>query len=42
MSRLYPFTDWVKKTWLGEKYLVAKPEHKKWVRGLMRFRDALS
>lgn len=26
MARLHPFTTWIKTTWVGEKYLVAKPE----------------
>jgi cytochrome P450 len=41
MARLYPFTNWVKSTWVGEKYLVAKPEHESGIGTLMRFRDKL-
>ncbi|KAF2816326.1 flavonoid 3',5'-hydroxylase [Mytilinidion resinicola] len=41
MARLYPFTNWVKSTWVGEKYLVAKPEHDSGIGTLMRFRDKL-
>ncbi|KAF2842058.1 flavonoid 3',5'-hydroxylase [Patellaria atrata CBS 101060] len=40
MGRLYPFTMWVKKTFLG-KYLVAKPEDDSGIGTLMRFRDKL-
>ncbi|KAK4896555.1 hypothetical protein LTR27_005473 [Elasticomyces elasticus] len=40
MARLWPFTYWVKRTWLG-KYLVAKPEDKTGIGMLMRFRDKL-
>ncbi|KAI9874409.1 MAG: hypothetical protein M1830_009777 [Pleopsidium flavum] len=41
MSRLYPFTSWIKSTWIGQKYLVAKPEHNSGIGVLMRFRDRL-
>lgn len=41
LARLYPFTNWVKKTWVGEKYLVAKPEHENGFGAMMRFRDKL-
>jgi cytochrome P450 len=41
MLRLHPFTTWLKNTWLGEKLLVVKPEHKNGFGALMRFRDAL-
>lgn len=41
MCRLYPFTTWVKETWFGEKYLVAKPEDDSGIGSLMRFRDRL-
>jgi len=41
MARLWPFTDWIKTTWVGEKYLVAKPEDKSGIGTLMRFRDGL-
>ncbi|KAK3112206.1 hypothetical protein LTR53_011770 [Teratosphaeriaceae sp. CCFEE 6253] len=40
LARLWPFTYWVKRTWLG-KYLVAKPEDKTGIGMLMRFRDKL-
>lgn len=40
MARLYPFTDWVKSTFLG-KYTVASPEQKSGIGLLMRFRDRL-
>ncbi|KAK7613619.1 flavonoid 3',5'-hydroxylase [Phyllosticta paracitricarpa] len=41
MARLYPFTNWVKSTWFGEKYLVASPEQESGIGTLMRFRDKL-
>ncbi|RYP71109.1 hypothetical protein DL771_005043 [Monosporascus sp. 5C6A] len=41
MARLYPFTNWVKSTWVGEKYLVASPEQGSGIGVLMRFRDRL-
>ena len=40
MARLYPFTYWVKSTFLG-KYLVASPEQDSGIGTLMRFRDRL-
>jgi len=40
MARLYPFTNWVKSTFLG-KYLVASPEQESGIGALMRFRDKL-
>ncbi|KAM5350141.1 hypothetical protein ACJ41O_006646 [Fusarium nematophilum] len=40
MARLYPFTNWVKSTFLG-KYMVASPEQDSGVGTLMRFRDGL-
>lgn len=40
MARLYPFTNWVKSTWMG-KYLVASPEQDSGIGTLMRFRDGL-
>lgn len=41
MARLYPFTNWVKSTWFGDKYLVASPEQDSGIGTLMRFRDKL-
>ncbi|KAF2748279.1 flavonoid 3',5'-hydroxylase [Sporormia fimetaria CBS 119925] len=41
MARLWPFTNWAKRTWFGEKYLVAKPEDNSGIGMLMRFRDKL-
>ena len=41
MARLYPFTNWIKNTWFGERYLVARPEHDSGIGILMRFRDRL-
>lgn len=41
MARLHPFTTWIKNTWVGEKYLVAKPEDQTGIGTLMRFRDRL-
>jgi cytochrome P450 len=40
MARLWPFTDWIKSTWMGD-YLVAKPEDDSGIGMLMRFRDKL-
>ena len=40
VCRLYPFTEWVKTTFLGDK-LVAKPEVNSGIGILMRFRDKL-
>lgn len=40
LGRLYPFTEWVKRTFLG-KYLVATPQQKNGIGALMRFRDDL-
>ncbi|KAG7122389.1 Cytochrome monooxygenase gsfF like protein [Verticillium longisporum] len=40
MARCYPFTNWVKSTFLG-KYLVASPEQDSGIGTLMRFRDRL-
>lgn len=40
MARLYPFTNWVKSTWMG-KYMVASPEQNSGIGSLMRFRDGL-
>ena len=41
MGALYPFTRWIKTTWVGTKYLVAKPENASGAGILMRFRDRL-
>ncbi|MCJ1298322.1 hypothetical protein MMC08_001111 [Hypocenomyce scalaris] len=41
LGRFHPFTSWVKKTWAGEKYLVAKPEDNSGIGVLMRYRDKL-
>lgn len=41
LARVYPFTNWVKKTSFGDKYLVARPEQNWGVGILMRFRDKL-
>ncbi|KAK1532130.1 flavonoid 3',5'-hydroxylase [Colletotrichum costaricense] len=40
LARCYPFTNWVKSTFLG-KYLVASPEQDSGIGTLMRFRDGL-
>ncbi|OLN87949.1 Pisatin demethylase 1 [Colletotrichum chlorophyti] len=40
LARCYPFTNWVKSTFLG-KYLVASPEQQSGIGTLMRFRDRL-
>ena len=39
MARLYPFTAWIKKTWIGQRYLVITPESDSGIGALMRFRD---
>ncbi|KAK7756017.1 hypothetical protein SLS62_001960 [Diatrype stigma] len=41
LSRLYPLTNALKNTWIGEKYLVAKPEDNSGMGVIMRFRDRL-
>ena len=41
VSRLWPFTEWIKKTWFGEKYFVITPEHKSGFGTMMKFRDRL-
>ena len=41
LGRLYPFTNWIKATWIGDKYLVARPEQVSGIGALMRFRDKL-
>ncbi|MCJ1398067.1 hypothetical protein MMC11_001264 [Xylographa trunciseda] len=41
LARMYPFTRFVKSTWVGERYLVAKPEDDSGIGALMRFRDSL-
>ena len=41
MGTLHPFTAWIKTTWIGKKYLVAKPEDVSGIGTLMRFRDRL-
>jgi hypothetical protein len=41
MARLYPFTEWIKRTAFGDKYLVARPEQQSGIGTLMRFRDGL-
>lgn len=40
MARLYPFTEWIKKTFL-QRFFVATPEQKNGIGALMRFRDGL-
>ncbi|KLU90440.1 cytochrome P450 71A23 [Magnaporthiopsis poae ATCC 64411] len=40
MARCWPFTNWVKSTFLG-RYLVASPEQDSGIGKLMRFRDRL-
>ena len=41
LGRLYPFTIWIKKTWVGKRYLVAKPEDSTGWGFFMRLRDNL-
>lgn len=40
LARLYPFTNWMKSTFLGP-YLVASPEENSGIGTIMRFRDRL-
>lgn len=39
LARLHPFTTWIKNTWVGEKYLVPKPEDDSGIGLMMRTRD---
>lgn len=41
MGCLYPFTTWIKKTWFGKRYLVAKAEDKSGWGTFMALRDRL-
>ena len=41
MTRLWPFTDRAKKTWLGKKYLVKKLQDTSGIEMLMHFQDKL-
>ncbi|KAH6886175.1 flavonoid 3',5'-hydroxylase [Thelonectria olida] len=41
MARMYPLTNLIKKTWLGDRLFVIKPEHENGFGALMRFRDRL-
>lgn len=41
MAHLHPFTNWIKSTWVGGKYLVAGLEDNSGMGMLMRFRDNL-
>ena len=41
LGSLHPFTTWIKTTWIGPKYLMAKPEDDSSVANLLRFRDRL-
>ena len=41
LGRLYPFTMLIKKTWVGQKYLVAKPEDNSGWGTFMRLRDKI-
>ena len=41
LARMHSFTSWLKDTWVGKKYLVAKPEDQSGIGTLMRFRDRL-
>ena len=41
LARMHAFTAFVKCTWVGERYLVAKPEDDSGIGKLMRFRDRL-
>ncbi|KAF2396049.1 flavonoid 3',5'-hydroxylase [Trichodelitschia bisporula] len=41
LARLYPFTNALKNTWIGERFLVAKSSDNSGIGVLMRFRDKL-
>ena len=41
LSRLHPFMTFIKKTWIGQKYFVAKPEDNSGIGILMQLRDKL-
>ena len=41
LARMYPLTYWIKKTWMGDKYLVSKPNDKSGFGVMMHFRDKL-
>ncbi|KAH7190914.1 flavonoid 3',5'-hydroxylase [Fusarium oxysporum] len=41
MARMYPLTDLFKKTRIGDKFFVVKPQHENGFGALMRFRDDL-
>lgn len=41
LASLYPFTTWIKTTWIGTKFLVPNPADASGIGTLMRFRDGL-
>ena len=41
MGRLYPFINWVKETWLNDRFLIAKKEDRNGLGAMIRFRDKL-
>ncbi|KAL5610945.1 hypothetical protein FOBRF1_007062 [Fusarium oxysporum] len=41
MARMYPLTNLIKKTRIGDKFFVVKPQHENGFEALMRFRDDL-
>ena len=41
LERLYPFTIWIKNTWVGQKYVVAKPANKSGWGTFLRLRDKI-
>ena len=40
-GELWPFTEWAKTTWIGQRHMVMTPEHKGGIGPMMRFRDKL-
>ena len=41
LMRLYPFTQWIRDTWFGKKFMIISPKDKSGWGFLMRFRDQL-
>lgn len=41
MGRLYPFTKWIKETWISDAYMVPKPGDSTGIGNIMTFRDNL-
>lgn len=41
MGRLYPFTKWIKETWVADAFMVPKPGDSTGIGNIMKFRDNL-